>query len=219
MCGPPVTSANVASALLSQASHLSTHGSSPLTCCVQALRVPLEKHDIPDASKDTILQSWRSSTLKQYGSYLRRWFIFCREGEDNPFSPHVNTVLRFLTHLYNTGLSYSTINSARSSISTISLNNDNISIGNNCFIRRFRNDKGGWWGRYPAVLTSPNGIFLVLPKPGLALDIVIKRHNRHYCSALLFIWNIFLYWLINTNEVNEWMNEWMNKWMNERMIQ
>ena len=121
----------------SQANPLSPHGSSPLTSCVQALRVALEKHDIPDVSKDIILQSWRSSTLKQYGSYLRRWFIFCREGEDNPFSPHVNTVLRFLTHLYNSGLSYSAINSARSSISAISLNNDNISIGNNCFIRRF----------------------------------------------------------------------------------
>lgn len=61
---------------------------------------------------------------------------FCTSRQINPFGPSVNNVLDFLTVLFHSGLGYSSMNLARSALSSfITLNGD--TIGNNCLIRRF----------------------------------------------------------------------------------
>ena len=81
------------------------------------LRRLLQSDGVPKQATEIIIKSWRQSTQKQYHSYIESWFKFCG-GKDNPISPNINTVLAFLTSLYDKGLGYSSINTARSVISS-----------------------------------------------------------------------------------------------------
>ena len=66
-----------------------------------------------------IYASWRNSTKKQYATYINRWEIFCLGRNCDPFRAPVGEVLLFLTELYKSGLEYSDINTARSTISAV----------------------------------------------------------------------------------------------------
>ena len=84
------------------------------------------------------MSSWRSSTQKQYATYIKRWFDYCTEHEYNPFDSPVNIAVQFLTSLYEHGLSYSCINTARSALSCIfQLTNNDNSFGDLPIVRRF----------------------------------------------------------------------------------
>ena len=76
-----------------------------------------------------ILSSWRDGSRKQYSSYLKRWVQFCSQRQIDP--------LYFLTELYNTGLGYSAINTARSAISSILLSTGAVSFGSHPLVVRF----------------------------------------------------------------------------------
>ena len=67
---------------------------------------------------DLILASWRSSTQKQYLTYIHKWVKFCNSANLDIFTTEVTHILEFLTGLFNDGLGYSTINTARSALST-----------------------------------------------------------------------------------------------------
>lgn len=91
------------------------------------------------ASQNTqsiIINSWRDSTRKQYKVYITKWLNYCgREG--NPLKPDATTVVQFLSNLFDTGLSYTAINTARSAISTFVKITGNIDIHKNEIINRF----------------------------------------------------------------------------------
>ena len=59
--------------------------------------------------------SLRESTRKKYATHLIKWNVF----QSSYHSITVETVLKFLTELFSRGLSYSTINTAKSAISTV----------------------------------------------------------------------------------------------------
>ena len=84
--------------------------------CFQYIRQALGKRGISEKSQNIILNSWRKGTKLQYNTYVKKWIYFC-EGKTNPLSASVNTVIEFLTFLVTQGLSYSTINTARSAVS------------------------------------------------------------------------------------------------------
>lgn len=65
------------------------------------------------------MASWRKGTKKQYATYVKKWMAFCRERKINCYSPPLSDALQFLLGLFNQGLSYSTLNTARSALSTI----------------------------------------------------------------------------------------------------
>ena len=65
------------------------------------------------------MSSWRASTKKQYSTYIERWLDFCGQRKITCNSPTLNQALLFLKMLFTEGLSYSTINTARSALSTI----------------------------------------------------------------------------------------------------
>jgi hypothetical protein len=90
---------------------------------------------ISQQSIDIIMQSWRGSTKKQYKTYLKKWTVFCLKNKFDPVSPVVGNVLDYLTELFNQGLGYSAINSARSSLSSI-INIDNRPVGEHPFVIR-----------------------------------------------------------------------------------
>ena len=84
-----------------------------------------------------ILSSWRDGSRKQYSSYLKRWVQFCSQRQIDSLRAPVTRVLDFLTELYNTGLGYSAINTARSAISSILLSTGAVSFGSHPFVVRF----------------------------------------------------------------------------------
>ena len=74
---------------------------------------------------------------KQYSCYHVKWFRFCKDRKISVFHPCVNQVLDFLTCLFKKGLSYSSINTARSALSALLDHEQNATIGSHPYISRF----------------------------------------------------------------------------------
>ena len=64
---------------------------------------------------DTILHSRRESTNSQFASYVKRWTQFCQLKR---IDTTVQLILEFLQTLVRDGLSYSSINTAKSALAT-----------------------------------------------------------------------------------------------------
>lgn len=101
------------------------------------------------------MASWRSGTKLQYATYFKRWNNYCDSRGKSSVLPSVELVLDFLTHLYESGYSYSAINTARSALSTI-------------FIL-----DGKPAGTHPLVIRLLKGVFNLrptIPKTGVSWD-------------------------------------------------
>ena len=83
------------------------------------VREALARSCIHGQTADIILDSWRSSTTKQYRCYIKRWLQFSNSRQIDPFNPPINSALEFLTELFSSGFGYSTINVAYSAISSV----------------------------------------------------------------------------------------------------
>ena len=83
------------------------------------------------------MQSWRTSSQKQYQTYHQRWQEFCRSRNINPFSASLGDGLEFLYQQYENGLSYSSINTARTALWTVIFLPDGGSFGNHPLVSRF----------------------------------------------------------------------------------
>ena len=75
------------------------------------------RQGISSPSSDILMAAWHDSTKKQYNTYIKKWLKYCSINDCDPFSPSTANALDFLMFLYNKGLSYSTINTARSALS------------------------------------------------------------------------------------------------------
>ena len=90
--------------------------------------------------------SWRKGTKKQYIPYLMRWEEYCKREHIAPHNPGKVKAIEFLRELYEEGLGYSTINTARSALSSVITLNGGI-----------------LFGRYPLVCQFLKGIFALKP--------------------------------------------------------
>jgi len=104
---------------------------------MQSLRESLTRKNNSGKAAEIILRSWSDGTQKQYKPYIKRWSDFCSKWKTDPYDPPVTTVLDFLVQLYEKGLSYTTINTARSAISAVTLPKNNMTIGNHAIVSRF----------------------------------------------------------------------------------
>ena len=95
-----------------------------------------------------IMDSWRDSTKKQYGSYITRWFKFSGDHDFNPVSPSLAQACEYLVHLFNQGLGYSAINTARSALSSFILSKNGISFGQEPLVVRLMK---GFFNRRPTM--------------------------------------------------------------------
>ena len=84
-----------------------------------------------------IMQSWRTSTRVQYRSYIKKWTAYCCKWKIDPVSPPIASGVNFLAELYNQGLRYSALNTARSALSSIISLQGNFSFGNHPLVSRF----------------------------------------------------------------------------------
>ncbi|XP_077265132.1 uncharacterized protein LOC143899054 [Temnothorax americanus] len=99
----------------------------------QIIREAFRPQQVSETAIVTLMASLAPATLKQYARPLRSWWQFCHRHNFSPFAPLPNQVLDFLaTELASAG-SYSTLNTARSAVSLISMN----SVGDNPLIKRF----------------------------------------------------------------------------------
>lgn len=73
----------------------------------------LQGDGLSEDTNDILISSWRPSTRQQYWTYFKKWLLFCSQREVDPFKATEIEVLNFLTHLYKSGLAYSTLNTAR----------------------------------------------------------------------------------------------------------
>jgi hypothetical protein len=69
--------------------------------------------------------------------YFQTWLKLCREWEINPYDPPLTKVLDFLTSLYERGLKYDAINTAKSAVSAITQPKNSLTLGNQPLISRF----------------------------------------------------------------------------------
>ena len=83
------------------------------------------------------MQLWRTSTRVQYRSYIKKWTEYCWKWKIDPVSSPIASGVNFLAELYNQGLRYSTLNRARSALSSIISLQGNLSFGNHPLVSRF----------------------------------------------------------------------------------
>jgi site-specific recombinase XerD len=91
--------------------------------------------------------SCTDSTWKQYSISIKKWITFCQQSGIKPQAPSIQEILKFLASLYESNMSYMSINSARSALSTYLGRIDENIIGENVLIKRFM--KGVWRLRPP----------------------------------------------------------------------
>ena len=102
------------------------------------VRKRLRQQNIPTRTCDIIMESWRTGTTKQYRVYLDKWTNFATARNESSIHPTVAKVLEFLTHLYDSGSSYSAINTARSALSAaVELSDSPYTVGEHPLIKRF----------------------------------------------------------------------------------
>ena len=87
---------------------------------------------------DIIVCSWREGTKSQYQSYAKKWFEFCKTNKCHIISPPLPLAMQFLSDMYRAGLSYGSINTARSVLSSLLyLENSSIPFGQLPIVKRF----------------------------------------------------------------------------------
>jgi hypothetical protein len=95
-----------------------------------------QTNGLSEQAVNLLMQSWRGSTKKQYACYINQWTAFCAEKQVDNICPPVASVLDFLTELYHKGLKHSSINTARSALSTFILSADGKPIGQHPLVSR-----------------------------------------------------------------------------------
>jgi len=87
-------------------------------------------------STDIITSSWRTSTKKQYSTYLRQWEAYCRQQQTNPLHASVVTGIDFLAEL-SVKCGYSAVNTARSALSSVLILPEGKTFGEHPLVCRF----------------------------------------------------------------------------------
>ena len=79
-------------------------------------------------SIEVITSSWPEGKASQHQAYLQKWLTFCRQQHCDILSSPIPMDVDFLSMLYEIGSSYSTIDTALSTLSFILQFNSNLSI-------------------------------------------------------------------------------------------
>ncbi len=133
---PPTINQTVANAI--PARPLPPTSQNVETSYLSCIRKTLQVKGFTTDTIDIILSSWQDGTKSQYQSVAKRWFKFCEKNNCDAVSPTLPLAMSFLSKLFNSGLSYSYINTARSALSSIlCCNNTSIPFGQLPIVKRF----------------------------------------------------------------------------------
>lgn len=89
--------------------------------CMQSVRRSFREQGFSEKATSIIMHSWRGSTKCEYQVYISRWLQFCGRQKIDSVSVSVQNVIEFLTMEFDKGLSYSSINTARSALSSMGI--------------------------------------------------------------------------------------------------
>ena len=103
---------------------------------VASIRQSLLSQNIPERVSKILLASWKERTEKQYESAWKQFCRWCHKKLVNSFSCHLDSILLYLSDLYQKGLQYRTINSHRSVIFMRHLPIDNVCVGAHPLVSR-----------------------------------------------------------------------------------
>ena len=100
------------------------------------IRKKLSNEKLSDGVITLLMKSWSSGTCNQYSPHINRWMIFCVENKVDPVTADVRMGAEFLTqYFYQTTVDYSSLNTARSALSTIIEPTNGVTFGNHPLIK------------------------------------------------------------------------------------
>lgn len=97
----------------------------------------MKRLNLPENVLNIILSANSKGTRDQYNIYIKRWIKFCSENRLSTWSPTLKDVLLFLTQMYECGMGYSSINTAKSALSSVLNKYDGVPLGQNPIISKF----------------------------------------------------------------------------------
>jgi len=83
------------------------------------LRERYRSQQLSEEATELMLSSWRTKTNKSYDLLFAKWHCWCSEWGSDPFHGPVAQVANFLAQLYKEGYKYNSVNSYRSTISSV----------------------------------------------------------------------------------------------------
>ena len=86
---------------------------------------------------DILMASWRKGDFSNYSLYMSKWFKFASCNKVSPVEPPVQIALAFLTSLVRQGKSFNQICMARSALSSVINQQQNVSFGNIPIAKRY----------------------------------------------------------------------------------
>jgi len=103
---------------------------------LSCVRQHFEQKNFSERTVSILMKSWRNNTSKQYETYIQKWISYSESNDCDTWNPDISFVLDFLASLFDSGLGYSAINTARSALSTF-LTIDNLPVGKHVLVKRF----------------------------------------------------------------------------------
>ena len=104
--------------------------------CMAVIDKRLSSEGLSKETRKLLSKSWRKGTRKDYQSKFRQFDCWCREREIDPHLATLANCADFITHLFEKGLKYRTINGYRSMLSAVLAPVDKTPIGQHPFIIR-----------------------------------------------------------------------------------
>ena len=86
---------------------------------------------------DILMASWRKDTFPNYSLYMKKWFKFASSSTCSPVEPPGQVALTFLTSFVRQGKSFSQTCMARSALSLVINQQQNVSFGNSTIDKRY----------------------------------------------------------------------------------
>ena len=96
----------------------------------------LKDRGLSQQAAELVLQSWREGTRKQYNPYIKRWQLYCSERQVDSISAPIEVGVNFLAELYDSGVGYSAVNTARSALSSYLVLPEGCQFGTHPLVRR-----------------------------------------------------------------------------------
>lgn len=93
--------------------------------------------NLPENVLTILNASCANSTWSRYEGYLKQFREFCVQSNLEYVNPTISSVLRFLSSLYERGLGYSTINTARSALSSFYGKVEGENLSDHALLRQF----------------------------------------------------------------------------------
>ena len=147
----------------------------------------MENKNLPTKVFEHIMDSLRDKTKIQYAIYHRKWETYCLLRQIPSLTPDLNDALSFLVSLFDRGLRYSGLNSARSALSCVLPSFEGHNFGSHPLtvrlLRSFYNKRPPQ-ARY-ATMWDPDIVIDYLREKTPIKDLSIKELTLKLCMLLL----------------------------------